>query len=150
MAQTGKQFTIEGAEIAFRNFSGKEGQYNAEGQRGFLLILRDEKFAQKLLDDGWNVKYLRPQEEGEAPTACLSVTVRFDKIPPKIIAITSVARTRLTEDMVDTLDYADISNIDLIVTASSWEVNGKTGLKAYLKSLYATIEEDELERKYEI
>jgi hypothetical protein len=30
----------------------------------------------------------------------------------------------------------------------AWDVNGKTGVKAYLKTLFVTIDEDALELKY--
>ena len=38
--------------------------------------------------------------------------------------------------------------MDLILNPYEWAVNGKTGVKAYLKSIFVTIQEDELERKY--
>lgn len=150
MAQSGKTFMIEGADIIFRNFSGKEGQYNREGDRNFAVIIPDEKTAQDLLSDGWNVKYLNPREEGDAPTPYVPVSVRFDVLPPRIVMITSMARTNVTENMVEVLDWANIENADIIVRAYEWEVNGKKGLKAYLKSLFVTIEEDYLERKYAV
>jgi hypothetical protein len=62
--------------------------------------------------------------------------------------ITSRGRTNLDGTDVELLDWADITNVDLIVRPYTWEVSGKTGVKAYLQSLYVTIEEDELERKY--
>jgi hypothetical protein len=142
-----KTFIVEDATLIFRNFSGKEGQYNREGDRNFSVILDDES-AVNLLNDGWNVRYLEPRDEGDTPTPYIQVTVNFNIRPPKVIMITSTARTQLTEDSVAVLDWADVQTADLIARGYEWAVNGKTGIKAYLQSLYITIREDELERKY--
>jgi hypothetical protein len=137
--------------IIFRNFAGKEGQYNREGDRNFGVILPDD-VAQQMLEDGWNVKYLKPREDDDAEegeTPWLSVSVNFDKgKPPKVMLVTDRGRTALDANTVDMLDWADITNVDLIVRPYTWEVSGRSGIKAYLQSMYVTIEEDALERKY--
>lgn len=138
---------FEGARIIFRNFAGVEGQFNREGDRNFCLLLAPEDAAQ-MLNDGWNVKYLRPREEGDEPQPYIQVSVSYKNRPPKIRMITSRGQTDLPEDLISVLDWAEIANVDLIVNPYSWSVNGKSGIKAYLKTLYVTIAEDELERKY--
>lgn len=144
---------IENARIFFRNFTGKEGKYNAEGDRNFCLAL-DDDLAQQLLDDGWNVRGLTSRDPDEPPQPYIQVSVKYRNRqgqptrPPTIVMITSRGRTTLPEEMIDVLDWADIKTVDLIVNPSDWAVNGKTGVKAYLKSLYVTINEDYLALKY--
>lgn len=143
---------MEGVRIVFRNFAGKEQQYNREGDRNFAVLL-DDDVANAMAEDGWNVKWLKPREdadEGEEETqqAYLQVSVNFKGRPPRIVMITSRGRTNLGEDEVEALDWADIQNVDLIVRPYEWAVQGKTGVKAYLQSLFVTIEEDALEQKY--
>lgn len=147
MAGNDGNVVMENVRIVFRNFKGKEGMYNREGDRNFAVLL-DEKTAKLMADDGWNVKYLKAREEGDEEQAYLQVSVNFKGRPPRIVMITSRGRTDLGEDECELLDWADIRNVDLIVRPYDWSVNGKTGTKAYLKSLFVTIEEDELELKY--
>lgn len=139
---------MENVRLIFRNFEGKEGQFNREGDRNFGVVLPDD-VAEAMLADGWNVKYLDPRDEDDAPTPWLPVKVGYGKgRPPKIMSITERGTTALNERTVAELDWADIQNVDLIVRPYNYDVQGRTGISAYVQTMYVTIEEDVLERKY--
>lgn len=146
---------LEGVQIIFRNFTGRPGPFNQEGDRNFGVLL-DEVQANGMTEDGWNVKWLEPREDVEEevePRGWLPCFLKYHGRngpvrPPTVVLVTSRGRTNLGEDEVKLLDFADIINVDLIVRPFSWEINNKTGVKAMVKSLFVTIDEDPLQKKY--
>jgi hypothetical protein len=139
---------VENARLIFKNFAGEESKFNRAGNRNFCVIL-DGDSAEDLRQMGWNVKALRPREDEDEPTYYLQVTVAFGNFPPKVIMISGKTKTVLDEESIATLDYAEIANVDLIIRPYHWEVNGKEGIKAYLKTMYVTIEQDVFAGKYD-
>lgn len=138
---------MEDARIVFRNFAGAEGMYNREGDRNFCVLLEDD-LAEEMRQDGWNIKRLKPREGEEQGTAYIQVSVGFKGRPPRMVMITSKGRVELGEEACVLFDWADIEKVDLIIRPYHWNVNGRTGVKAYLKSIFVTIHEDYLELKY--
>lgn len=138
---------IEGARLIFRHFSGEKDDFHSVGQRDFFVTL-DSATAEAMEKDGWNIKWLDPREEGDLPQATLKIKVNFTGRPPQITLVTSRNKTRLDEESVAILDYADIINADLFITPYDWTVNGRSGRTAYLDKLFVTIREDELDIKY--
>lgn len=141
-----KTFMVEDAVLIYKNFSGAATKFKGEGSRSFNVILNKD-VADKMVLDGWNVKCNVP-EPGEEFFCHIKVTVGYKYKPPKIVVITEGARTPLTEETVGMLDWADIKKVDLIAREYRWEVGGESGISAYLKSMFVTIEEDALEKKY--
>lgn len=136
------------AKIIFRNFRGEESKYNREGNRNFCVIIEDQEEADFLLSKGWNIKLLAPRDTEDEPRYYIQVSVNFDINPPEIHLITSKSDTLLDGYTIDILDYADIIKVDLTIRPYNWEVNGKKGVKGYLKTMYVTVEENEFEDEY--
>lgn len=151
MAKNIENIKIENARIVFRNLSGKQDKFNPQGgKRSFSVVIEDPEFANELKREGWNIKQFNPSPDSdEEPAHFISVKVSYNNIPPHIYLCTSKNKTLLNEDTVGQLDYAEISNVDIVITPYQYEMNGRTGISAYVKTMYVTVVEDEFASKYE-
>lgn len=143
---------MENAQLLFMNFAGRPGQYNAEGDRNFCVLI-DADIADDMRADGWNVKQLKGYE-GEEGDHYIQIAVKYrdrngkDLIPPKIILQSSKGREGIGENLVDLLDVAEFSKVDLIINGRARVEDGETKVKGYLKTMYAHLYEDYLDKKY--
>ena len=142
------KLAIDNARIIFKNFTGKDDKFGREGDRSFSIVIEDDALAEQLANDGWNVKPLTPRDPDEKVNHFIKVKISFKVRPPKIWLLTNHKRTLLDEDTIATLQYARIENADVVVSPWRWEVNGKTGIAAYLETLYVKIEDDPFADKY--
>lgn len=141
---------LEDVEVIFQNFAGVAKEpYNPEGDRNFCIILSEEK-AEEFLDFGYNVKRLKPREnQGEMEgRPYLKVIVSFRFKQPNIVLITSEGRNALDEELCGMLDWVDMECVDVIINPSFWKKSGRSGVSAYLQTIFVTAHEDELVEKY--
>lgn len=147
------EIMMEDVEILpgnWRNFSGKQTQYNDAGKRNFNVLL-PPALADQMARDGWNVKLTKERElddETIGGEPFIKVSVKYTNRPPQVVMITSRGRTFLGEKEIDMLDWAVIKTADVKLSGKAWEVAGKPVMSAYLTALYVTIEEDYLQQKY--
>lgn len=141
--------TIENARIFFKDFSAA-GPYAGGTKRTFCVEI-PEDMVKQLEADGWNLKSRESRNDPDALVHYLKVEVSYRARPPKIVCIPDITKRRvyLTEQTVDSLDYVEILNVDLTISPYQWEVNGNSGVKAYLGTMYVTIAEDPLDAKYD-
>lgn len=147
---------VEGARIlngTFRNFAGEPDKFNPQGgARYFHFEIEDEEVANKLREDGWNVKTWASREEDIEPTYYLRVKIG------RYVQFVRMVSGKNVVDLIDdrapegvdpqeglgVLDKADIQAADLVITPRRWD----DGITAYLKSGYFIIEEDPFAYKY--
>lgn len=139
---------IDDARIIFRNFRGEADKYNREGDRNFAVVIPDEELADRLVEDGWNVKIKEPREEGDAPFMYLPVKIKFNDRGPVVYLHTGKRMNKLGEDSVDCLDGIDIQSVDMDIRPYDWDVSGKTGRTAYLQSIHVVQEVDRFMERY--
>lgn len=152
---------IEDARLIFRNFSGKPDDFNSKGgTRKFGVIIDPSKYdIDALYADGWNIKMLKPKEEGGDPLYYLTVKLQYGEYrQPKVYTIVNGRYSMrdeygnpipLSEGAVGTIDDAELVNVKLVITPYCWEINGKEGVTAYLKTGYFEIQQDAFADDYE-
>lgn len=142
-----ENLVLEDVRIMFRNFAGEKTRFNAAGSRNFCVAL-DRELADDLMNEGWNVKVLPPKDDYDDELYYLPVSLQFGAYPPNIYLVCGKKKTLLDESTVDILDHAEIVTSDIVIRPYDWNVNGKTGRKAYVKSLYVVIESSRFDDKY--
>ena len=138
-----RNLIIEHANIgrgAYRNFSGAT-KFGKSGKRTFTILM-NESVGRQVEDLGWHVRWRDPRDEQEERTGLLDVEVRYDNYPPERVTLTTGGDTNeLDERNIDCLDAVDIGDAYVDLRPYNWEVNGKTGVKAYLHILEVTAKE---------
>ena len=137
--------------IIYRNFSGKTSQYNKNGDLKFTMVIPDPSDAQKLANDGWNVKIKPPKNDGDEPFCTLDIRVRLDLnwAKPKIKQFTRHGSVWITEENIGNFDDAEFETVDLVLRQYAWEnPRGERGISAQLSEMYVKIAEGELEAKW--
>lgn len=135
---------LDNARIIWRNFAGAQKRYNAEGLRNFHVVI-DDNTAELLKRDGWNVKQHKSNEDGAPDWYSLKVSVRFDNYPPSIILKNGNIRTQLNESMLDILDWAEITDLKLMINGSRYNTPTSSGVKAYLSRMIVSIAPQDFE-----
>lgn len=139
---------IEGARIMFRNFEGRQDNYNNLGDRNFAVVIDDPDTAEQLRANGWNVKTWGPKDDPDAVVMYLKVNVSYKFTAPIIDLIGSRNTQSLNEDTAGIADRANFTSIDLEISPSHWSMNGREGVTGYLSAFYGTIAEDYFGAKY--
>lgn len=148
MANRRKELVFEDARIMYKNFSGEASKFNPNGNRTFCVIL-DEQQAVELENQGWNVKRTKAKPEYDLESIpYIEVQARFDNYPPKVVMVVNNTNIKLDEETISELDQENFDRIDLIISGSSWEMNGRKGIKAYLRTGYFTVELDPFFSRY--
>ena len=139
---------IEGATIIWKNFSGERDKFNP-GKRGFSVVIDDAVMADELRQEGWNIKE-RPLQEGADPSEqewTLPVKLNMNRYT-QVWLIVGNHKTLLDENTVAQLDVVDIIDCDISIRPYEWEMSGRTGITAYVDSMYVTIRENKFAEKY--
>lgn len=135
METRNNRIVIENADITFRDFSGRRYGIGSFG------VGIEPELAEKLKADGWNVKprknFSDDPDVGER--YFLPVTVRWDKFPPRIIMATNDNEVFMDESNIGIFDTAEFEKVNLVISPSKQ-------MRAYLKSMYAIVAEDDLDR----
>lgn len=137
---------LDGSQIRFRNFAGREQPpYNPAGKRNFSVDILDEEYARKLAEDGWNVKFSEPNEDGTVypPRLSVNVSYKIDNLQPRIMMEQAGNKVYLNEQTVGDLDTMEILTVKAIeIRPYNWEVSGNTGVTAYLDKMRVEVARD--------
>lgn len=156
MARNANLFKISSPEIFMINFAGRKSDANPQGHRQFAMKIPSQELADKMAEEGWSVWYTKESEKYGEPNPCITVEMRWHyeddlkHLSPKIYRCTrkNPEGVLLTEDIVGDLEDDDIEDIVLWINPRRWTVNGKSGIKAYVHSMWLKVEDSNPSAKF--
>lgn len=141
-------------KILFPNLSGTKGPMNVNGKKSFHVVIKDPEQAQVLANEGWNVKFRPPREEGDIGIYHLEVNVNFDSPSwmrqPIIVAVEGDTgqKNMLTDDTCGMIDHRKILSADVEFRARPWIDGTRRGITAWLTRMIVTLEANDMDRKF--
>ena len=135
--------TLKGCKIIFKNFEGRPTKFKAEGgYRSFNVVIEDPENIEYMTNAGWNIRILRPREEGEEPSHVMEVAVSWKnkRYEPDIVAYSGDSKVHYDEESVSNLDFVRILSADVTIRPHVWNEAGD--IKAYVSELYMDIEDE--------
>lgn len=161
MSDTRPAGWIDEAEIpdanikwAFSHFDGRADTYNDEGDHNFTIVL-DEKQAEEMTRDGWNVKKRDGYEEGDPPEYHLEVKISFRFEDPLVYLVKGESKRKIRAKVTDLKDIrrSTTERVDVILKphrSRKWQLpDGRDGCTAYVKELYAVVKESRFATMYD-
>lgn len=136
-----RSLVIKDAEIYFKNFRGKELPYNPGGKRMFCVRI-DGRKAKKLKKEGWAIKEMYINKSQTKKRWYLPVTI-YDTwadtaLNSRVFAIIRSGDLHLCNQLshrsMGLLDIAKIINSRMVIRGYEWNIRGKQGIKAYLRT----------------
>ena len=149
---------VDDGRIIWPNFSGRETQFNDKGKRNFSWRIEGSDLADRLVNDGWNVKIKPPREEGDEPFMHLAVKVNLEGWnPPNVYLVSGNVTRKLDADTIGILDDIDIIKADFDIRAYDYDTPRGSGRAAYLHAMRVvqrvdrfSVEEDERDLPFDM
>lgn len=138
------------AHIEYPNFGGAPTKYNPRGgTRTFDLVFDNLELADKLAEEGWNIKFREYDSGTRRAKLNVKVALNVPKYPVNLLMLSSEGKNRITDKNIEILDQATFQDIDLIIRPREWnDDDGSVKIKAYLQTMFVVLYEDELVKKF--
>lgn len=148
-----KQDWINDEEIAdvqikwpWSHFDGRDPM-SGDGNYNFTIVL-DPAQGEDLIKKGWNVKINDPYEEGDESEYTLKIKISYMFTPPKAFLIKHGRKFRCNERDLADIRRDSLQKMDIIITPHRWVNGNRTGVSAYIKEMYAQINESRFAAEY--
>ena len=130
----------------FRNFRGEEDPMYHNTERKFGIVIDDPDYANKLKEDGWNIRTKVISEDRVVNWLPVKVGYKF---PPRVYVKKEgqPGRLELHEDTIGMLDEINVVSYDCTVSGSLRK-DGSGLLTAYCDELWVIQEYSRWEAKY--